>query len=615
MKGVKILFLLFYIGFLSANRGGAQISNNITIELQAYNASGEINDGYAIVNVIGGKEPYKYKWSEKSIDTTSVKCSGLTEGDTYSVTVTDVQGHSSSASIKIPLDYNNEKINYFFHFQVKIVSAILLADVFALLNIYEPILYDDNGNTLVYPNGDPKTMQIPLIVVWLIFGAVFFTIKMRFINIRGIKHAIELVQGKFDNPKDKGQISHFQALTTALSATVGLGNIAGVAIAVSYGGPGAVFWMILAGFLGMASKFTEAALGVKYRRIDAHGEVSGGPMYYLKYIFGFHKNGKKAGRILSVLFAVLLIGGSLGGGNMFQANQAFQNMASMIPVLTEHGVMFGIILAVLVGLVIIGGINSIAKVTSKIVPFMAGLYLIAALIIIFMNISQIGNVFGLIFNGAFDAPALKGGFIGVLIMGFRRAAFSNEAGIGSAAIAHSAVKTHEPVSEGIVALLEPFIDTVVICTLTAFVLLFTGYTDPSVAGGAQGSQLTSLAFGSVFPWFQWILLIAIFLFAYSTLISWSYYGQKGFDFIFGHYSLKWFGSRSYSTNLYKLIFLFFIVVGASSSLSAVIDFSDMMILSMAFPNIIGLIILAPRVKRDLDKYWTKLKNGEIKKYK
>lgn len=612
---MSIIRISIMILFSFYAMGGYAKQSNMSVNVEIENLSAEINDGVARVFVTGGNAPYRYKWSKKSVSLDSSVCRGMTEGDKYSVTITDAEEQSVTVKAKVPTEYSNEKINYFFHFQVKIVSSFLLADVFAMMNIYDPVIYDDNGQAILYPNGDPQTMQIPLIVVWLIFGAVFFTIRMKFINVKGIKHAIDLIRGRYDDPKDKGQISHFQALTTALSATVGLGNIAGVAIAISMGGPGAVFWMILAGFLGMASKFTEATLGVKFRRIDTEGEVSGGPMYYLKYIFGFHPKGKKAGRILASIFSLLLIGGSLGGGNMFQANQAFQNLASMIPGFADQGVLFGVVLAVLVGLVILGGINSIAKVTSKIVPLMAGMYLITALIIIGMNISEVGHVLSLIFNGAFAAPALKGGFVGVLIMGFRRAAFSNEAGIGSAAIAHSAVKTHEPVSEGIVALLEPFIDTVVICTITALVLLFTGFYDPASAGGAQGAELTSLAFGSIFPWFRWLLLLAILLFAYSTLISWSYYGQKGFDFLVGNYSKKWFGSRAYSTNLYKIIFLFFIIVGASSSLSAVIDFSDMMILSMAFPNIIGLLILAPRVRRDLDRYIYRLKTGKIKRFK
>ena len=421
-----------------------------------------------------------------------------------------------------------------------------------------------------------------------------------------------MVRGKFDNPEDAGEVTHFQALTTALSATVGLGNIASVAIAIVVGGPGATFWMILAGLLGMSTKFVECTLGVKYRKIDIFGTVSGGPMYYL--YMGMKNRGMKAlGAILSVVFAVLAIGGSFGGGNMFQANQAFAQFRTIFPVIGDYGWVFGVVLAIMVGLVIIGGIKSIAKVTDKIVPFMAALYVGTALIIIFMNISHTGEAIRLILEGAFSPSAMKGGLIGVLIVGFQRASFSNEAGAGSAAIAHSAVKTKEPVSEGFVALLEPFVDTVVICTMTALVIIFTGsYLNPD---GLEGSELTSQAFGTVFSWFPYLLVIAIFLFAFSTMISWSYYGLKSFDYLFGGMSEKWFGSRKYAANLYRGLFLLFIVIGSSSTMGAVTDFSDMMILSMGLPNVLGLIIMAPEVKRDLKDYLARVKSGEIKKYK
>ena len=444
---------------------------------------------------------------------------------------------------------------------------------------------------------------IPIVVIWLVFGALYFTIKMNFINVRGFKHAIDLVKGKYDDPKDEGEVSHFQALATALSATVGLGNIAGVAVAITVGGPGATFWMIVAGLLGMSSKFVECTLGVKYRVVDANGEVSGGPMYYLrnglaKYGFG------GLGKVLAVIFAILCIGGSFGGGNMFQANQAYAQLSGQFPILEGNGPMFGFLLAILVGTVIIGGIKSIAKVTEKIVPFMAGLYVTAALIIILVNISEVGTAFGMIIEGAFAPSAAFGGFIGVLIQGFRRAAFSNEAGVGSASIAHSAAKTNQPVSEGIVSLLEPLIDTVVICTMTALVIIITGF---SGVQGIEGAQLTSEAFGSVISWFPYVLVIAIFLFAFSTMISWSYYGLKSWTYLFGN------SKKSEIT--YKLIFLIFIIVGSSVSLGAVIDFSDMMILAMAFPNILGLLILSKEVKFDMREYFSKVRSGEIKKFK
>ena len=369
--------------------------------------------------------------------------------------------------------------------------------------------------------------------------------------------------------------------------------------------------MIVAGLLGMSSKFVECTLGVKYRKIDLNGVVSGGPMYYLRD--GLKKKKLKwLGWFLAGLFALLVIGGSFGGGNMFQANQAFSQLAYVIPGIEDYGAWFGIGLAVLVGIVIIGGIKSIARVTDKIVPIMAIVYVGAALVIIAMNIEHTGDAFSMIWHGAFNPGALKGGLIGVLIIGFRRAAFSNEAGVGSAAIAHSAVKTDKPITEGYVALMEPFIDTVVICTMTALVLIFTGtFENPQ---GLEGAQLTSQAFESVFSWFPYLLVVAIFMFAYSTMISWSYYGLKGFDYLFGGLSKRLFGNRSVAKFVYLVIFLGFIVVGSSSNLGSVIDFSDMMILAMGFPNILGLIILAPEVSRDLTSYMKKLKSGEIKKY-
>ena len=465
-------------------------------------------------------------------------------------------------------------------------------------NYLVPVIFWDPVKAMGFDIG----ASVPIVVVWLVFGAIYFTVRMNFINFRGFKHAIGLVKGDYDDPNDKGEVSHFQALTTALSATVGLGNIAGVAIAISIGGPGATFWMIVAGLLGMSAKFVECTLGVKYRKLDENGEVSGGPMYYLRD--GLAKyNMAGFGKVLAVLFAVLCIGGSFGGGNMFQANQAYAQLAGQFPALAGNGPLFGLILSILVGAVIIGGIKSIANVTEKIVPFMAALYVGTALIIILLNITEIGNVFALIFKGAF-APAGLGGIIGVLIQGFRRAAFSNEAGVGSASIAHAAAKTNAPVSEGIVALLEPFIDTVVICTMTALVLIITGFHNVQ---GVEGAQMTSQAFGSVFSWFPYLLVIAIFLFAFSTMISWSYYGLKAWTFLFGKTKL--------SVYSYKLLFLPFIIIGSSVKLGAVLDFSDMMILAMAFPNIIGLLILSKEVRVDLDEYFSRLKSGVIKRFK
>ncbi len=457
---------------------------------------------------------------------------------------------------------------------------------------------------LVHPNGDIQKTSIPFIVVWLVLGAIFFTVKMRFINFRGIRHSFALVAGKYSDPADKGEVSHFQALTTALSATVGLGNIAGVAVAIVVGGPGATFWMIVAGLLGMASKFTECTLGVKYRLINDKGEVSGGPMYYLSQGLA-KRNMAKLGKVLAVLFAFLCIGGSLGGGNMFQANQAFAQVASKISFFQGNGALFGVILAILVALVILGGIKSIARVTDKIVPLMVGVYVGFALIIIMLHLDNIGVAFSAIYEGAFSPSALKGGVIGVLIVGFQRAAFSNEAGVGSASIAHAASRTQHPVSEGVVALLEPFIDTVVVCTMTALVLIFTGFADSPA--GLDGSQLTSAAFSSIFGWFDWVLLVAIVLFAFSTMISWSYYGLKAWAYLFGP-------SKKVEI-IYKAVFLVFIVIGSSVGLGSVLVFSDLMILGMAFPNILGLLILSGEVRKDLKAYFYKIKTGEIKRFK
>lgn len=505
-----------------------------------------------------------------------------------------------------------EKVNLFFVPIVDAIGTVLFYDPFAAIGIYDPVVYDDAGNPVLDAAGEPVEKPIAMVVVWLVLGAVFFTVYLKFINISGFVHAIQIVRGKYDNPDDEGEVSHFQALATALSATVGLGNIAGVAIAIIIGGPGATFWMIVAGLLGMTSKFVECTLGVKYRTINPDGSVSGGPMYYLskglkKRNLGF------LGKVLAVIFSILVIGGSFGGGNMFQANQSFSQFMYIVPSISNYGFWYGVILAILVGAVIIGGIKSIASVTSKIVPFMAILYVVTAIIIILINFRDTPAAFTLIFEGAFSPDAMKGGIIGVLIVGFQRAAFSNEAGVGSAPIAHSAVKTDEPVSEGFVALLEPFIDTVVICTMTALVIIFTEMHDNPL--GLEGAALTSAAFSTVFSWFPYVLMFAIFLFAFSTMISWSYYGIKGFDYLFGSYSEKLFGNRKVSDTIYRVLFLACIIVGASSELGAVLDFSDMMILSMAFPNILGLMIMAPEIRRDVKDYMRRIKSGEIRKFK
>lgn len=459
--------------------------------------------------------------------------------------------------------------------------------------------------------------SFPWIVAWLVVAATVFSFYFAFIQFRAFSHSISLVKGDYSDPNDAGEVSHFQALATALSGTVGLGNIAGVAVAVGIGGPGATFWMILAGLLGMASKFTECTLGVKYRNEYENGMVSGGPMYYLTK--GFAERGLPGGRILAVLFSVFCILGALGGGNMFQANQAHQQISGILG--GYPGWITGILFAGIVFAVIVGGLKSIARVTEKVVPFMGIMYVGAAIIILIMNVDKIGWAFGQIFAGAFTGLGVAGGMVGALIQGFKRAAFSNEAGVGSAAIAHSAVRTKEPITEGFVSLLEPFIDTVVICTMTALVIIITGQLTIDAATGnyiteggrivtltgASGVGLTSAAFESAFSWFPYILAVAVVLFAFSTMISWSYYGLKAWTYLFGEGKAK--------EVTFKIIFCIFVIIGAASNLGPVIDFSDAAIFAMAVVNIIGLYFLMPVVKRELNSYLSRLKTGEIKKFR
>ncbi|MBB5287306.1 AGCS family alanine or glycine:cation symporter [Rhabdobacter roseus] len=452
--------------------------------------------------------------------------------------------------------------------------------------------------------GDSAATNMPLVIIFLLFSALFFTIYFKFINIRAFKTSIATVSGKYSDPNNPGEVSHFQALTSALSGTVGLGNIAGVAIAISLGGPGATFWMILAGLLGMSSKFVECTLGVKYRDIDKDGVVYGGPMYYLTK--GLQERGAgKLGKVLAVFFAIMCIGGSFGGGNMFQANQAAQQFISMVGTSSSSaGTYFGIALALVVALVIIGGIKRIGAVTEKIVPFMCGIYVLAAIVVMVVNASSLPATFGMIFTEAFNPVAVAGGLVGVLVQGFRRAAFSNEAGVGSAAIAHSAVKTDYPASEGMVALLEPFIDTVVICTMTAMVVIVTG--DYQTDGVMSGVKMTSDSFATVIPWFPYILTVAVILFAFSTMISWSYYGLQAWLFLFGR--------TKFNSMLYRVLFCLFVVVGSAASLGAVTDFSDAMIFAMAVPNLIGLFFLLPVVKAEVTRYMAFIQKGEWRSY-
>ena len=456
------------------------------------------------------------------------------------------------------------------------------------------------------------------IAMWLVVGAVVFTVYFGAIQFKGFWHSIQLVRGDYSNPDDAGEVSHFQALATALSGTVGLGNIAGVAVAVSIGGPGATFWMVVAGLFGMATKFTECTLGVKYRNEYPDGSVSGGPMYYITK--GFAERGLPLGGFMAIVFSVFTILGALGGGNMFQANQAHAQLASVFG--DYPGWITGVALACITFAVIVGGLKSIARVTEKVVPFMGVFYVIVSVLILLINFDQIGWAFGQIFTGAFTGLGVVGGFTGALIQGFRRAAFSNGAGIGSAAIAHSAVRTKEPVTEGYVALLEPFIDTVVICTMTALVIVISGVLNYDATTGlyvwnaeagriategeVSGVALTSAAYARAFSWFPYLLVIAVVLFAFSTMLSWSYYGLKAWTYLFGEGKTK--------ELIFKIIFCLFIIVGAAASLGPVIDFSDAMLFSMAIVNIIALYFLMPIVKRELNSYVSRLKSGEIKKF-
>lgn len=518
------------------------------------------------------------------------------------------------------------------------MKSLLLANLLSLLNFFdEPARgLDERINDAFTPISDAwqsivlfPVFGIPFVVVLLVVGAGFFTIYFSFINIRRFPLALRVVSGKYDEIEqagaptlktdlnvvdgdvvgtirdegDGGEVSHFQALATAVSGTVGLGNIAGVALAVALGGPGATFWMIICGLIGMSTKFVECTLGVKYRDVGPDGTVYGGPMYYLTK--GFNELGfKSAGKVLAGLFAILCVGASFGGGNAAQSNQAASQLSSLIGwQSSSSGTVMGLMLAVVVGVVIIGGIKRIASVTEKVVPIMAAIYVGACLFIIFANFSYIDDAFGLIFTTAFTPEAGLGGLFGVLIVGFQRAAFSNEAGAGSASIAHSAVKTNYPASEGLVALLEPFIDTVVICTMTALVIIIYnqngifpyGSADVVIDGiKVEGSVLTSMAFASVIPWFPYLLTIAIVLFAVSTMISWSYYGLQAWIYLFGKSKL--------ADLTYKVLFLIFIVIGAAANMSAVWGFSDAMILALVFPNMIGLFFLFPKVKQELNRY-------------
>jgi len=441
--------------------------------------------------------------------------------------------------------------------------------------------------------------KVSLIVLLLVACSLFFTVYLGFINLRGFRHAVRIVKGDFSDPKAPGEVTHFQALTTAVSGTVGVGNIAHVAVLISIGGPGAAFWMIVAGFLGMSSKFVECTLGVKYRNENPDGSVFGGPMFYLEKGLAALKK-PRLGKAMAYYYAVCIIIGALGIGCMFQSNQAYAQFVNVTGGETSYFAdkawLVGLILAVLTAMVIVGGIKSIASVTSRLVPFMAIIYVFTALFVIGVNYDKVPAAFASILHNAFSPEGVTGGILGVLILGFRRAAFSNEAGLGSSSIAHSAVKTKEPVTEGYVAMLEPFIDTVVICTITALVILVTVY-EPDIisAQGVTGVELTSSAFESVIPWSPYLLTVVVILFAYSTMVSWSYYGLAGWVYLFG--------DKSSTKMIYNLVFCVFVGLGCAIQLTSVINFSDAMIFAMALANIIGLFMMAPVVKQEVADYW------------
>jgi AGCS family alanine or glycine:cation symporter len=478
--------------------------------------------------------------------------------------------------------------------------------------------FDQNVEALVRPLADGLSgivfyavplfgQPFPLIVLWLAFAALFFTFYMGFLNIRGFWQAIRHVRGHYHDPAANGEISHFQAVATAISGTVGIGNIGGVAVAIVIGGPGAAFWLIAAGFLSMSTKLVECTLGVKYRRYNADGSVSGGPMYYLEHYLA-NRGAPGWGRLLGGFYALSLVIGCLGIGNMFQSNQAYVQFVIISggeqSFFADKGWLFGLFIASAVGLVIIGGIRSIARVASHLVPFMAILYVFSALVVIAMSAEHVPGAFRLIFQEAFSAQSVTGGMVGAIIVGFQRALFSNEAGIGSASIAHSAVQTDEPASEGLVSLLEPFIDTVVICTLSSLVILTTAYPNGLMEQGLEGIALTSASFAHHASWAPYPLALAALLFAFSTSIAWSYYGLKGWTYLFGE--------GMAAQVIFKTVFCAFIALGCMIQLTAVLDFSDAMVFLIAVPNILGLYLFAPEVKREVNDYLGRLKRGEVR---
>lgn len=446
-----------------------------------------------------------------------------------------------------------------------------------------------------------------LVIVWLISGAIFFTFYLKFISIRGFVHAIKITMGKYSNPKATGEVSHFQALCTAVSGTVGIGNIGGIPIAIAMGGPGAVFWMMMAGFLGMSTKFVECTLSTKYRRENQDGTVSGGPMYFIQKGF-LKRKMPRLGKAVGIFYAFGIVFGCLGGGCMFQSNQAYVQFVSITgnqaSFFADKGWLFGLIFAAILFAVIIGGLKSIARVAEKLVPFMAIFYLFGALLLIILNYNYIAPAISTIITGAFRPESMYGGVVGVMMLGFQRAIFSNEAGLGTAAIAHSAVKTEEPITEGFVSLLEPFIDTVIIQAMTGLVVVSTMLAMPGLAdSGLRGMEMTSAAFKFRFELAPYGISFAGLLFAFSTAIAWSYYGLKGWTYIVGEGLWK--------ANTYNIIFCLFFVIGCMVDLDSVMKLSDAFMFIICVPNILGLYMMAPDVKEEVNQYLARLKSGRI----
>lgn len=452
--------------------------------------------------------------------------------------------------------------------------------------------FSDFVSSIIFYSIDVAGVSLPLVVIWLISAAAVFTIYFRFINLRGFRHAWKLVFRRREQLEGDGEISHFEALSSAISGTVGLGNIASVPVAVALGGPGAIFWMVLAGFLGMTSKFAECALAVKYRRIGADGRTIGGPMYYIEAVFA-RRGLKPLGKAAAIFFAIMTMGASI---SVFQVNQSYAQVANVLDIDAPNApVIYGVVIASLVAVVILGGIRRIGRVTGVLVPVMGAVYIGAGLIILIINFADLPRAVAAIFEGAFGLEAAGGGMVGALINGVRRATYSNEAGVGSAAIAHSAVRTKEPLTEGFVALLEPFIDTIIVCTLTGLIVVVTGAYEPFLlTPGVQGIEITSAAFESAFPWFPYVLLVASVLFAFTTLISWSYYGAQAAAYLFG-------ATRRVDV-VFKLVLCVLLSTGAAVSLSAIINFIDSMLFGMCIPNIIALYLLLPELRRDIAAY-------------